>query len=433
MSKALRLGIVVLVLILVALGGIAVLALMQKQSLEGQLSSAQNQVADGQAKITELSTKILKFQQEIDGLNKQIATKSREAQDAQSTVSEAQRKADDLQAQYDQVARERDDWKSRIDTIRQERDNLVEKLKQQTELASREQKVQEIVKTEVAAAPAVTEAKGDEYWAGVIKQKAALQLELEKVKGDLDESALQIVELKKQNSDLQLQLKEIKDDKDEIERKIKYGEDLANNLSVELARARNDQKMTNDRADKLKDQNLQLQDQLRQLMTTKVALERTVAHLNGDKSNMQKKLAETENVIQGRINEIWQIKETLDQKISNMPNVPQPAAKAQTVELPPIIVNSGHGEAAPVAALASPAPTKTLKTQGNVLSINESNNFIITDLGQENSAVKVGNALKVMRDGKEIATLEVIQVRRDISAADIKHKNSAIKIGDMVQ
>ena len=121
--------------------------------------------------------------------------------------------------------------------------------------------------------------QGEGYWAQVLKEKAVLQLELEKVKSDLDQSVLEIVDLKKQNSDVQLEIKTIQNEKEEIVRKIKYGEDLANNLAVEVARARNDQKMTNERADKLKNETQQLQEQIKQLTTTKVALERSLTRL----------------------------------------------------------------------------------------------------------------------------------------------------------
>ena len=73
------------------------------------------------------------------------------------------------------------------------------------------------------------------------------------------------------------------------------------------------------------------------------------------------------------------------------------------------------------------------KTQGSIISINETNNFVIVDLGQENSPVSVGNVLKVYRNSNEIATLEVIQVRRDICAADIKEKSTELKVGDVVK
>jgi hypothetical protein len=73
------------------------------------------------------------------------------------------------------------------------------------------------------------------------------------------------------------------------------------------------------------------------------------------------------------------------------------------------------------------------KTEGSIISINESNNFVIADLGQANSAVAVGSVLKVYRGNDVIGTLEVIQVRNDISAADIKTTSTQLRVGDMVR
>ena len=76
---------------------------------------------------------------------------------------------------------------------------------------------------------------------------------------------MQVVELKKQNSDLELQVKQVTNEKDEIAQKVKYGGDLADTLSIDLARARNDQKAVNDRADKVKEENMELLSQIREL------------------------------------------------------------------------------------------------------------------------------------------------------------------------
>ena len=142
---------------------------------------------------------------------------------------------------------------------------------------------------------------------------------------------------------------------------------------------------------------------------------------------MQKKLVETESVIQNRIDDIWKIKEGLDKKLS------ENTSTAGSVELPPIIVNSPNGNAQQAEA-AAPAPAASSgKTEGSIISINESNNFVIVDFGQENSSVSVGNVLKVYRNAQQVATLEVIQVRREICAADIKDKTADIKVGDVVK
>jgi hypothetical protein len=283
----------------------------------------------------------------------------------------------------------------------------------------------------------VTTGQGEQYWASVLKQKAALQVEIDKEKAELDKAALQVVDLKKQNSDLQVQIKQVVNEKDEIIQKIKYGQDLADNLSIDLARSRDDQQSVNERADRLKKENLDLMSQIRDLSSAKLDLERTVSRLTDDKDAMQKKLIETESVIQNRIDDIWKIKEGLDKKLAeNAPSSSTPGS----MELPPIIVNapanSNQQQAAVAAQAASepnPASAGEGKRQGTIISINESNNFVITDLGQENSTVSVGNPLTVYRNSNAIATLEVIQVRRDISAADIKEKSDELKVGDIVK
>jgi len=261
----------------------------------------------------------------------------------------------------------------------------------------------------------------------VLKQKAALQLELERAKSALDQVALQVAELKKQNSDLEMQVKQVTNEKDEIAQKVKYGGDLADTLSIDLARARNDQKAVNDRADKVKEENMDLQGQIKDLASTKISLEKTISRLTDDKNVMQKKLVETESVIQSRIDDIWKIKESLDKKLSDNP--PSAPSAGGGMELPPIIVNAPNNQ----IQQGSGVPSIAVKNQGSIISINESSNFVITDLGQSNSTVSVGSALKVTRDSKEIAVLEVIQVRRDICAADIKNKSTELKVGDIVK
>ena len=417
MSQAVRRGIILLAALLLVLAVISIAIFTQKKSLEEQNRNLQAQLTEYQNKESQLLAKTKKLQDDSKAMNDRVAQKDREKAEVQGMYDELKFKYDAVDGQMAQVARERDDWKSRLETTRRERDELMNKLRDQPEKI--------VYKEREPAAVAVAAPQGEGYWAQVLKDKAVLQLELEKVKSDLDQSVLEIVDLKKKNSDMQLEIKTIQNEKEEIVRKIKYGEDLANNLAVEVARARNDQKMTNERADKLKDQNQQLQDQIKQLTTTKVALERSLTRLGEDKDKMGKKLIQTENVIQGRIDEIWQIKQNLDQKITDLPVKPSPTE----VELSPIIVNAVPAGPAPAVGPAAAAPREK---QHTVISINETNNFVIVDLGEADGS-RVGQALKVYRGGNDIASLEVIQVRKDISAADIKNKSVQLKVGDIVR
>jgi hypothetical protein len=96
------------------------------------------------------------------------------------------------------------------------------------------------------------------------------------------------------------------------------------------------------------------------------------------------------------------------------------------VELPPIIVSSNG------PAVSFNAGEAGVGLQGKVISVNEANNFVIVDLG-EKTGIHLGDNLSVYRDSKYIARLEVIQIRKDISAADLKDQWSKVRVGDVVR
>ena len=450
MSIAVRVGGLILGFCVLVSATFAVMTYLQKQSLQGKNQSLQSQISDDESKLADSASKTKSLQDQVDQLNGKVTQAQQDKSQVQSLYDELKHKSDDLQAQLTQANSDRDDWKNRVETMRHERDDLMEKIKNQPSKIVYRYKIRKVIVHDGAvsdnssATPAPTAsgdtsaAQGDEYWAGVLRQKAALQVELEKEKASVDQAALQVVDLKKQNSDLELEVKEVNNEKDEIIQKIKYGQDLADNLSIDLARSRNDQKAVNDRADRLKEENVELQSQIRDLSSTKLELEKTVSRLSDDKDAMQKKLIETESVIQSRIDDIWKIKEGLDKKLAeNDSTTPSTttSSSAAGMELPPIIVNSPQQGSAQQAPASSPpaASAPVGKTQGTIISINETNNFVIVDFGQENSSVYVGNVLKVYRNAQQVATLEVIQVRREICAADIKDKTADIKVGDVVK
>jgi len=437
MSIAVRVSVWILGVLVLISAGVAVMVLLQKQTLQQQNQRLQNNINEDQASLSTLSTKASKLESDAEDLRSKI-TQAQQAKDqVQSQFDDLKSKSDALQSELSQANSDRDDWKNRVTTISQERDDLMQKLRNRpTKIVYRTRIVHvpsaapaEDQNGTSAVAVDVTSGQGDQYWASVLRQKAALQVELEKERVDLDQAALQVVALKKENSDLELSVKTLSNEKDEIIQKIKYGQDLADNLSIDLARSRNDQKAVNDRADKLKEQNYELQSEIRDLTSSKIELERNVSRLTDEKDSMQRKLIETESVIQSRIDDIWKIKESLDKKLTE--NAPTTGTSGGSMELPPIIVNTPNNQQ---EVSSNPAPVSGGgKTEGSIISINESNNFVIVDLGQANSSVGIANILKVYRNSNQIATLEVIQVRRDICAADIKDKSEELKVGDVVR
>jgi chromosome segregation ATPase len=444
MSLGVRVSVGILVLLVVISAGVAVLTLMQKQQLQGQNTSLNGKLVTLKTQLDDLTTKNSKMEADAADLNKKIVEAQAEKGQLQTQYEKAKQDAEEVQTKLDAANTERDDLKGRVDTISKERDGLLEKVRNQPVkivYKTRTIRVPAAGSTPGTAAmpamptgpmPSVSSKQGEQYWAAILKQKAALQIQVEKEKTDLDQAALQVVELKKQKADLEVEIKQVKNERDEIVQKIKYGQDLADNLSIDLARSRNDQQAVNERAEKLKEENLQLLDQIRVMNATKLDLEKNVSRLTDAKDTMQKKLVQTESVIQSRIDDIWKIKSSLDKKLAEN----APTSTESSMELPPIIVNAPNNQQQqqqqqqPQSQMTA---TMSGRTEGTVISINVPNNFVILDLGQQNSSISVGTPMKVYRNGSIIASLEVIQVRRDISAADIKEKSTELRVGDIAR
>lgn len=72
---------------------------------------------------------------------------------------------------------------------------------------------------------------------------------------------------------------------------------------------------------------------------------------------------------------------------------------------------------------------------GKVLSVKEEWSLVVGDLGAQ-QGVKIGMPLRVVRDGKTVATLRVVDVREKISGAIIQEMESdkiKIKVGDRLE
>jgi chromosome segregation ATPase len=467
MDKQIKQSILILGVLITLSVAFAIYFYLQKQAAENQAALLSDQVTQYETKDRETQKKMKSLEVESAKVRQELDERNAERDSLVKKADQAQTSLDKLNKDLDKVQKERGEWDTKLAGFRRERDEL---LKQVTDLKNRpvpEKIVEKIVYRDKPVEAVAPEAEGtqqgmggvspeqamnevfaaaanssmptgvsrenEDYWAGIIKQKAALELELQRVKEDLSASNLQIAELKKGNSDFEMEIGRLKNEKEAIIRKIKYGEDLADNISVELARARNEQKLSQDRSDQLSAENQQLRMDIKQLTTTKVSLEKSIANLSEEKNAVERKLVETENIIQGRIDEIWQIKKDIDKRI----DVPQAASRAyQEVELAPIVVSvkkNASAQQAPQVKKAEPKPAAPSKRlQGSIVSVNEDNNFVIVDLG-ERTGVKVGSALKVYHNGVVVGAVEVIQVRQDISAADIKQKTAPFSVGDTVR
>ncbi|MFH0755019.1 MAG: hypothetical protein V2A70_10690 [Candidatus Omnitrophota bacterium] len=454
MSKTIKQSILILGVLITLSVAFAIVFYLQKQAAEKHVVLLQDQVSQLETKERESRKKIKSLTDEAAKLRTDLDARTSELADMTKRSADATRAADDLRQELAKIKKSSSEVEVKLENVRREREQLMQQLTDlknkpvQEKIVYRDGSSSGASNEGVNPAEAMNEVfnaasgstmprginrESENYWAGILRQKAGLEIELQKMKDVLSNSNVQMAELKKNSSDLELEVGRLRNEKNEVIRKIKYGEDLADNLSVELARARNEQKISQDRAEQMLAENQQLRLDIKQLTSTKVALEKSIANLSEEKSAIEKKLIETENIIQGRIDEIWQIKKDIDVRFDNRVG----AQSGSQVDLAPIVVGVDKNQAVKETpssgrSAGKAAVSSSRKLQGSVVSINDENNFVIVDLG-EKSGIRVGDSFRVYHGGAHIGSVEVIQVRQDISAADIKQKISAFSVGDTVR
>jgi len=434
MSKAAKRSLYVLIVLLLVTFGLAAFSVFEKQKVEEEKAIVEQELVEARTRFQKREKKYIQDARKLqDEIQKTNSEKNRLTEKINAAEKRAQQQIDDLTGQIDDVTSDRDKWKRRIDTIREERDKLLSKIDDLTEeleeaseprVVYREREPQ-VIKQPVVSAPPISPESGkvvdEEYWANLLEQKASLEVDIQKLKSDLSEKSIEIVGLRQGTEDLKLEVDSLKHQKEEVEATLQHKLDMIDSISLELARTKNDKKFIADRVEKLNAENNGLRQQMKQLVSVKNALEKSIVRLSKEKEKVEGKLGKTETLIQSKIDEIWEIKDDLDRSIRSA----QSDASSSGVELPPIVVSS-NGQASNFRGGAIPG------FNGRVISVNAENNFVIVDIG-ETTGIRLGDSLSVYRDSKYIARLEVIQVRKDISAADLKDQWSKVKVGDIIR
>lgn len=450
MSKAAKQSIFILIFLLLASLGFIGYTYLEMQKLEEAKANVEQQLRMSEQTEREQAT-------QISQLNSQMKQAQDDRAQLERRFKQAQDQSQELSGKISSLEQEAERWKGRVEKISEERNSLVSRLEGvnreledvRLSAAAASKRAEEAERAALAAAEKVIEnnitAKpieqptiarprtsldspsvvDEQYWAGLLQEKAALEVSIQTLNSQLSESSLQMVELKQTNATLSVELDALKAERAELDREIKYKNDLVNNLSLELARAKNNTKFVSDQLSKVTGENTNLRDQVRRLVSAKSALEKSIVRVSKDKDQMSKQLVQSESLIQSKINEIWEIKDSLDQTFKS--STQENKSSASEVVLPPIVVSAAGRNAVPFdSGVTSPG------FNGKVVSLNQDNNFVIVDIG-EKDGVRMGDTLSVYRDAKYIARLEVIQVRNDIAAGDIKDQWSKIQVGDIVR
>lgn len=245
---------------------------------------------------------------------------------------------------------------------------------------------------------------------GLHTAKQTLERQVEKLQVDISGLTKQLDTLSQEKRRLEQNVGLAKDD---LARAAAEKEDLSKKFET-ADKARQD---LTERLRLVSTQGDALKKQVDNLITQKKAIENELAGLKVKHELYKKKYSQMSKMLSARPGP------------GAAPVLPAEEIKASVdgiVELPPIIVRPR-----PSAAAISARPSGT-NYSGKIMAVNHEDNFVVVDIGQ-NSGIKIGGRLKVVRQEKEIGTLEVIEIRDTISACDIKGESQSLKIGDLVK
>ena len=260
----------------------------------------------------------------------------------------------------------------------------------------------------------------DAYWASILKQKTDLEMQISSLRNEFRDIQVKNEGLSRDNSGLQLELNNLRHEKDDLVRRLDYNQKVSDSISQELVREKNDKTKIENTYRSLKNENTILTRQIRALNGNRAELEKRILQIQQDKSGVERRVNEMESILTDKLGQIGTLKQQIESVRSGKPM----EAESESVELPAIVVK-------PSTQMNQQELTPGARRGGSILAVNRDNNFVIVDLGQA-SGIKAGDKLRVFRDGKNVGNVEVIQVRQDISACDIKRETTALKIGDTV-
>ncbi len=325
-----------------------------------------------------------------------------------------------LNKDIERVTKEKDGFASKVELLSREKDELSRKMRSQlSSLAPT------AVTPQAAGEPrvSVTQGTDDIYWAGVLKAKKSLEVQLESLNAQLKTMQINGEQLKKDKNILDLEVKSLNRDKQDLKRQLEYNQKLIDSLAQELVREKNDRFETQNTFTSLKDENEVIKRQLKTLNMRKINLESKVTELQREKFDFENKLSVMDSVLKDNITQMDGLKRQFESaQKEKLMALSEP--KKESVELPPIVVR-------PQAEL----PKETagaVSTSGKVLTVNEGSGFVIINIG-EDAGLRMGDNFQVYRGNEAIATIEVIQLRPNIAACDIKNSTSTIKSGDLVR
>ena len=335
---------------------------------------------------------------------------------------------DKLSTELTLVAQEKTELKSKLEAI-ENRFNTLEAshsiLKSERETAAGERdslrkELAGVKKGRAFLEKRLKEMESDMFVASLLKQKVELEVEIERLRSDMAPKDKEISRLKAESMDRDLSLAKLREDKISIEQKLKNAEQVGQILSVDLLKEKDSYKEDKAMSEKIAMENNALRSKIAEFD----GIAKEYNSLLAEKENMKTNIARLESDIEYKNREIDKIKIALQENASRPQEARAEAYHSpEEVDLPPIVAQK-------TAKLTTPSMERigeSSELKGRIVTINKEHNFVVIDLGKQDG-VGIGNKFNVYRGATFLCSIEIIQARDRIAAADIKDLTEGMNI-----
>jgi len=347
------------------------------------------------------------FKTTMDKLNTELTLAAREKTELKSKLQAIEKKFSILEASHRSLSSENE-------TAVSERDDL------KRELSS-------VKKGKAFLEKRLREIESDMFVANLLKQKVGLEVEIERLKNEIEPKNQVISMLKAESVDKDLRLAKLQEEKNLIEQNLKDSEQVAQIISNDFLREKDVNKDDKRMSEKFALENNALKSKISEF--EEIAKEYN--NLLAEKESMNAKLARLESDVEYKNHEINKFKIALQESAVKSQEARAEAYHSpEEVDLPPI-------RAQKTAKLTTPSLEQRLgeklELKGRIVTVNKEHNFVVIDLGKQDG-IDIGNKLNVYRGETFLGSVEIIQTRDRIAAANIKDikEGLSIEINDTV-
>jgi predicted nucleic acid-binding Zn-ribbon protein len=349
------------------------------------------------------------FETTVEKLNREIASSNKEKEELKSKLAASEKELNilesrnrDLESKYEALLKDKDDLNKELAMVKKSKFYLEKKIK---------------------------DVESDIFVAGLLKDKASMEVELKRLKDSLVPKDLKIEELKTENSDLASLLSKLKEEKVFLEQKLKDAEGVSEVLTRDLLREKDKNEKDRQEFESAKVENRLLKAKMLELENVSARLDKLLV----EKEDMKMKIASLERDLDYKNQEIDRFKTSFMERETREEYRAEAYQSPQEVELPPIVLEREKYGRDRVTRPSLDWIDIRSDLKGRVVTVNREHNFVVIDLGKQNG-LDVGATLNVYRGNLLIGALEVIQARDRIAACDIKEVKDGffVEIDDVI-